>query len=250
MVYKLLELSWIEVKNLLRDGIDTVILPVGVIEPHGVHLPLGTDALIPEALGEKVAERTNAILLPTIYYGTIKSLHGYPGSIRVEPEILENMIYQILKSMIFHGFRRIVILNGHGGSEQISAINNTAFRIWSEYKVPVIVIDWWILAREKGLTKEILDKEGGHAGSDETACIIARYPQLVKKDLYSDSEIVVYSRGTRTYPLIGTVINYNIEEGSVLFDENKARLFINRLIDLIVKEVQVFFEKVEKSIEK
>lgn len=123
------------------------------------------------------------------------------------------------------------------------------FGIWSEYKTPIIVIDWWILAREKGLTKEILDKEGGHAGSDETACIIASYPHLVKKDLYGDDEIVVYRRGTRTYPLMGTVINYSTEEGSVLFDRDKAKLFFNKLVDLIVREIQTFFGKVEKIIE-
>ncbi|RLE91840.1 MAG: creatininase family protein, partial [Thermoprotei archaeon] len=100
---KLHELTYKEVKIFLERGVDTFILPVGTIEPHGPHLPLGTDAFIPEKIGEILPEKIKAVLLPTIYYGVTGSLHGYPGSIRIEPEVLEQLIYQVLKSMSFHG---------------------------------------------------------------------------------------------------------------------------------------------------
>jgi len=246
MVYKLHMLTWIEVKKLLDKGVSTVILPVGTIEPHGTHLTMGTDALIPESLGEILAERLDALLLPTIYYGVTKSLYGYPGSVRVEPETLEKMIFEVLSSMVFHGFKSAIILNGHGGSEQVIAVDRAVYRLWVEYKMPSIIIEWWTLAREKGLTKDVLGKEGGHAGSDETACILAKYPSLVKRDLYCEKEIEVYSKGVKTYPYRGSIIHYSMDEDGIVFDKHRAEEYFGKLVDLIEKEVRRFLESLKR----
>jgi len=243
---KLHEMSWIEVRDALRRGVDTFILPVGTVEPHGTHLPLGTDALIPEAIGEKLAERLGAVLLPTVYYGVTRSLHGYPGSVRVEPETLERLVYEILRSMAFHGFRLGVVLNGHGGSEQVSAVDRAAYRAWTMHGLPVAVIMWWTLARDAGLTEKVLGKEGGHAGSDETACIAATRPGLVKKQLYRSEEVEVYTQGFKTYPYVGSVINYSPGEGDVLFDEERSKLYFKELVDLVEARVRWFKSRVEE----
>ncbi len=243
---KLHEATWIEVRDALRRGMDTFILPVGTVEPHGTHLPLGTDALIPEAIGEKLAERLGAALLPTVYYGVTKSLHGYPGSVRVEPETLERLVYEILRSMAFHGFRLGVVLNGHGGGEQVAAVDRAAYRAWTEHGLPVAVVMWWTLARDAGLTREVLGKEGGHAGTDETACILATRPGLVKRDLYRGEEVEVYTSGFKTYPYVGSIINYSAGEGDVVFDEERSKLYFDRLVDLVEAKVRWFKSRVEE----
>ncbi len=243
MMY-LSKISWLEVRELLKRGFRRVILPVGTIEPHGTHLPLGTDAFIPEVIAERVAARTWAVVLPTVYYGVTKSLHGYPGSIRIEPSTLENFVYEILSSMAWHGFREAVILNGHGGSEQESALENAGRRLWLEHRVPVLIIDWWVLARERGLNKKYFSKEGGHAATDETAAIYAINPALVRKDLYSGDEITIYSRGVKGFPLGGTIINYSEEEGEVLFDEEKSKQYFEELVELVVNVINNYFEKI------
>ncbi len=240
---KLHELTWEGVRDLLKKGVDTVILPVGTIEPHGTHLPLGTDAIIPEAIGEKLANRLGAVLLPTIHYGVTRSLHGYPGSVRVEPGTLENLVFEVLSSMAEHGFKYAVIINGHGGSEQVQALSRAAFRLWTERRMAVAIVDWWALAREKGVTMEVLGKEGGHAGTDETVAVLAVRPDLVREEAYRESEIVVYTRGFRTYPLHGTVINYSEGEGNVVFSREKAEEYLERVAALIEKEVRVFLER-------
>jgi len=108
------------------------------------------------------------------------------------------------------------------------------------------VVEWWTFAREKGLTEEILGKEGGHAGTDETACILAMRPHLVKKDLYDGKEIAVYRRSVKTYPYVGSIINYSEREGDVAFDEEKARVYFEKLIEAIVDEFERFRSKLER----
>jgi len=209
------ELTYVEVSRLVRAGADTVVLPVGTVEPHGPHLPLGADTLIAEALAELVAAKLNALLLPAVPYGVTGSLHGYPGSVRVEPEVLEKLVYSVLESAALSGFRYALIVNGHGGNTP--SLEAAAKRAWYARGLATMVVDWWVLARERGVTQRLLGKEGGHAATDETTILLAVKPHLVKRELYSGGEVYVYSAGVKAYPLPGTVINYTPQEGDVSF---------------------------------
>ncbi|AKG38285.1 MAG: creatininase family protein [Infirmifilum sp.] len=228
---RLAELTYVEVGKLLSEGIDTVIFPIGTIEPHGPHLPLGTDNYIPELIAEKLAVKINALILPTLNYGVTNSLHGYPGSIRVRPESLENIVYDVLESIAFHGIRIALILNGHGGNTL--ALDNAARRAWLDHRLATLLIDWWTLARDRGLTKKYLGKEGGHAATDETALIELFRPNIVKKSQYSSDAIFTASAGVRAYPLPGTIINYSETEGEVVFSPEKAEEYLEALVEEI-----------------
>ena len=97
-----------------------------------------------------------------------------------------------------------------------------------------MVVDWWVLARERGVTQRLLGKEGGHAATDETAIVLAVKPHLAKRELYSGSEIYVHSAGIRAYPLPGTVINYTPQEGDVTFPPpEKCRQFLEEVAEAI-----------------
>jgi len=109
------ELTYSELSSALSRGVDSVVFPVGTVEPHGAHLPLGTDTIIAEVVGELVAERVGALLLPALPYGVTGSLHGYPGSVRVPPDVLEALVLSVLESVSSHGVRYALLLNGHGG---------------------------------------------------------------------------------------------------------------------------------------
>jgi len=229
---KLDELTYVEISKLIQAGVDTVVLPVGTVEPHGPHLPLGTDTLIAETLAERVAAKLNALLLPAVPYGVTGSLHGYPGSVRVEPEALEKLVYSVLESIAFSGFKYALIVNGHGGNTP--SLETAARRAWYERGLATMVVDWWVLARERGVTQRVLGKEGGHAATDETAIVLAVKPQLAKRELYSSSEIYVHSAGVRAYPLPGTVINYTPQEGDVNFPpSDKCEEFLKEVAEAI-----------------
>jgi len=241
---RLAEMTYVEVRELLANGLDTAILPVGTVEPHGPHLPLGTDCIIPELIAERLAERLNAVILPTVNYGVTNSLHGYPGSIRVRPDVLENLVYDILASLSLHGFKIAVILNGHGGNT--SALDSAARRAWLDHRLAVLLVDWWRLARERGLTQRILGKEGGHAATDETALVAAARPELVKSELYSPEEVFLASQGVQSYPAPGTILNYSPTEGEVSFDTSRAQEYL----DEIVREVGKLYDALRSALER
>ncbi|MDQ0252790.1 creatinine amidohydrolase [Evansella vedderi] len=92
------------------------ILPVGAVEAHGPHLPLGTDNFLAERLSEKVAERVDAFVLPTLPYGQVWSLKNFPGSINVSNESLTNILVDIGESLFRQGFQIFALVNGHLGN--------------------------------------------------------------------------------------------------------------------------------------
>lgn len=102
--------------DIERSGVDTAVLAVGAIEQHGPHLPLSVDWAIGEAVARGVAENLDAFLLPSIAYGCSQAHRGFRGSVWVSQETLGAMVKDIAFSLIDQGFRRIVVLNSHGGN--------------------------------------------------------------------------------------------------------------------------------------
>lgn len=114
---KLGDLTWPEVEALDKDKI--VILPFGSFEQHGRHLPLLTDTMIVTAIAEQVeTEREETVLLlPTLWLGYSPHHLGFPGTLTVESGTYIDILRQTLNSLIELGFRKILILNGHGGND-------------------------------------------------------------------------------------------------------------------------------------
>jgi creatinine amidohydrolase len=109
-------LSSFDFQEAVRKARYTALLPVGAVEAHGPHLPLGTDNLLAERLALRVAERTGALLLPVISYGQVWSLRRFPGSINISNDTLIRLIVDIGRSLHFQGFRILAMINGHLGN--------------------------------------------------------------------------------------------------------------------------------------
>ncbi|WHY77349.1 creatininase family protein [Neobacillus sp. WH10] len=107
------------------------ILPIGAVEAHGPHLPLGTDNYLAERLAARVAEKTGAFVLPTLPYGQVWSLKNFPGSINISNESLICFIYDIGVSLYAQGFRVFAMINGHLGNAV--AMKEAARRLFSQY---------------------------------------------------------------------------------------------------------------------
>ena len=111
----LAEMSWEEVKEYLaRD--DRVILPLGSTEEHGRHLGLGTDSIEAEAIARGAGEATGVIVAPTLNYGMALMQMAFPGTIALRPTTLIAVLDDVFRSLYRHGFRRVLIVNGHGGN--------------------------------------------------------------------------------------------------------------------------------------
>ncbi|MEJ5292689.1 MAG: creatininase family protein [Candidatus Methanosuratincola sp.] len=144
------------------------ILPVGSIERHGDHLPLGTDSELPEYIARRVAEMTGVIVLPTIFYGSCHAMRGFPGTFDIDSEVLFKYVECVLEEAWRNGIRLVVVLNGHGGNT--TPIQMAARQATSRNGLSVAVIDWW---KDLGASKKDLFTSPGHAGEDETSAMLA-----------------------------------------------------------------------------
>src|SRR5437879_4389602 len=99
-----------------------VILPVGALEEHGRHLPLGADVIQPLHVVDEVARRTNAYVAPAIPYGVCTTTRPYPGTVSVSVDALKGFVRDVLADFVRNGVRRVMILSGHAGREHMMAL--------------------------------------------------------------------------------------------------------------------------------
>jgi creatinine amidohydrolase len=196
---------------------------------HGAAV-LGTDNIIPQNLGEYLAEHFNAILAPCVHYGITKSLYGYPGSLTIKPETFREYIFDILASFSHKGFRRVVILNGHGGNN--SMLKEAAHSAFMQFDLKLAVLHWFQLCAH--ITEEVYGGPGGHGGRDEAGFVAAVDPRYARAELHDPQSIYRVPGGADVYPIPGSVLlydkegrgapDYDIEKGRELVDRVKAHL--------------------------
>ncbi len=232
MPLKLEEMNWMEFGELVPKKVNTVLLPVGTIEAHGV-ASLGTDVSIPQFLCERLAGDLNAVVAPPVYYGITRSLLSYPGSLTVSSATFESYVTEIMLSLAGKGFSRIVVMNGHGG--HFSELKNAAARVHSETGAKVAVIHWWILCER--LTLEFFGEAGGHAGLDENAAMLAINPKLVKEARYKKNMVFAVKEGMYCMPAPGTILIYKEGQGYPQFDQKRAELYMKKVVKEIKDEL-------------
>ncbi|RDD52866.1 MAG: creatininase family protein [Candidatus Korarchaeota archaeon NZ13-K] len=227
-------MSYREFREAIEDT-DMVILPMGVCEAHGPHLPLGTDILIAEWLSLRVAERVNALVAPPIHYGVAVGLSGYLGTITLSDSTLESLVYEVLSELFNNGFERLIVMNGHGGSGQVNGVLRAMGRAWLELRMKSAMVTWWDLAKE--LTEEMFGGSGGHAGVDEAALILVINRDLIRGGI-EESEIYTLRSGIQAIPLPGSMLAYDEKFRRDLPSYEEAVRFAERLIERIADEVR------------
>lgn len=235
-------LTYKDVEKMLMKS-RTLVIPVGSLEAHGPHLPLGTDIIIPEELSKQIAEKIDALIAPAIPYGVTKGLLGFSGTATISETTLENMLYELLISFSRHGFELFVIMNGHGGN--VLPIKNAAAKAWLIHGIKTIIVHWWIFVRK--YTQEFFKEKAGHAAVDETAMIMAIDDNLVKREKYTKNDVIVLKEGIETYPLTASILLYNEEGGYPIFDQEKAKEYWNGVINLLVSEIEKLKQQLMKE---
>lgn len=168
------ELTWPDFEKVDKT---VAVLPTGIVEAHGPHLPLGTDALMATYLAEEAAKRVGVLVLPTVWYGNTYVLDRFPGTISISNETLFHLYRDIFREVARNGVKYLVVVNGHGGN--IDALSMAAKDIARETNLTIIIVNWWIdLAKDA--RKRVLETPEGHAAEDETSEVWAAYPDLVK----------------------------------------------------------------------
>lgn len=224
-------INWMEFKEVVPAKINTVLLPTGTLEPHGV-INNGADNTAPFAMAKNISRRTNALVAPTLPYGITGSMEAYPGAFQISEAAYRPFVKQILEGLAKNGFRNIIILNGHGGG-QTAVLQSVAAEVASERKVRTLVINWWSFASD--VTKEVFGEDGGHAGWNETAYNQAVDPTLVVKERYKDELATAYpAAGTwSAVPFPSSIGLYQKGQGYPKFDQKKADEYFAKVNDKV-----------------
>jgi creatinine amidohydrolase len=238
-------INWMEFRDAVPSRIKTVLLPVGTLEPHGV-INNGADNTAPTAMAKTIAQRTNAMIAPTLPYGMTGSMEAYPGAFQISETAYRPFVKQILEGLAKNGFRNIIILNGHGGG-QTAVLQSIAAEIAAEKRVRTLVINWWSFAADE--TKQVFGEDGGHAGLNETAFIQAIDPTLVRRDLYKDDLATAYpAAGTwSAVPFPSSIGLYQKGQGYPKFDQKKADEYYQKVTDKVANLINEIVRKWEMA---
>ena len=163
---------------------DKAILAVGSAENHGFHLPFGTDTLVSLAIAEEVAKKVEGLLvLPPVTYGVSFHYDDFPFTLTLRPEVLVEVLKDILDSSIRQGINHIIIINGHDGNIAPIEIASRSIKVKHPDSFIASLDAWWVKAGEL-LSPQTFEAWGGlgHAGEGETSIVLHLYPQLTRME--------------------------------------------------------------------
>lgn len=238
--FHLADLNWESFRDRVPSRSDLVLVPVGTLEAHGA-IPLGTDTLIPLSLAERLAPRFDALIAPAVPYGVTNSLLPYPGSTTVTSRTFEAYLFEAAAGLVDAGFRRVVLLNGHGGqSREVGAV---VARLWNEKRAFAAAVEWWALA--EAVSREIYGEHApGHAGVEETAMVLAAAPALVDASRAGTIRRAPRRAGLTARPFPASVILEREEsegDGAPVLDPARAREFFERTVAAVSSVLDELF---------
>lgn len=176
------ELTWPAVHSLTPDM--PVIIPIAAVEQHGHHMPLYTDSLLLGEIVRRVDERLgDAVLVtPLMWYGNSHHHLDFAGTLSCDPRVYLDLLVSLMENLITHGFRRLLVLNGHGGNDVPGkqAVFEIRQRFRGRNDLLLLFTTYWSLGSRPWKTMpELEQREMGHAGEWETSMMLRLAPRLV-----------------------------------------------------------------------
>ncbi len=175
-------MTWPEVQERLQQGWDTAVFGVGALEQHGPHLPISTDALLGTEMAVGVARALGrALAWSSIRPGFSPHHMDFPGTITLRHETLVMIMQDYVRSLVRHGFRRIVVICAHGGNAP--TIRLGCRQIQEEIGDRALIVPIFDTIRYASDKEAFIGlEEGFHANRIETSWILHIAPELVKMD--------------------------------------------------------------------
>lgn len=133
--------NWMQIEEYLERD-DRVVLPVGSVEQHG-YLSVGTDALLAERVAVEAAEPLGVLVLPALPYGLTPYFAAFPGSPSLRTSTYVALVEDLLDSLYGQGFRRILIVNGHGGNLPAGTVAREWLATPRPERAQVVFHSWW-----------------------------------------------------------------------------------------------------------
>ncbi len=176
------ELSASDFPKAVEQSVETCLLPLGIMEKHGPHLPLGTDLINVRAIALAAAQREYVVVFPPYFVGQIFEAQHQPGTIAYSHELIWNMLQETCDELARNGFKKILLVNGHGGNNrfldyfcqaQLEKERDYVVYLYREPQDPEFE------ERIKELQKSAFDAHGGEL---ETSLLMVHRPDLVQKE--------------------------------------------------------------------
>ena len=189
-----------EFPEAVKQSGGVCVIPMGATEKHGLHLGVGIDTIVVEEIARQAAEIEPVVVFPAFRFGQINNLQHYAGSVCLSAKLMLDYLQELCREIARSGFRKILILNGHGGNGAL--LGTLSYSLREEKKDYVLAYrDSYRLGMEAlldairkdpGAFPELLPedvrtlesyfetpKQGGHADFDETICLLAVRPEGV-----------------------------------------------------------------------
>jgi creatinine amidohydrolase len=235
------DLTWEEIGELVEQGMDAALLPVGATEQHGPHLGCGMDSEIARHLSEQVSAKTQVAVLPTLPYGcSIGHSHRWPGTIALQPKTLIDVVKEIGDWVAASGFKRLFILNSHVSN--FAPLRCALEMLRAEHDGFMVALINSSTVSERVKARHFDDAEDWHANEAETSLMMALAPNLVRDDKLATSddpdrtEDCVFSHPVNRTSLNGVTgkpSDASVEKGRELFD-----WMVDDLSALVMKGLQ------------
>jgi creatinine amidohydrolase len=173
MKKSLFEMSTNEVEEKLKET-TTIVVPVGSVEQHGPHLPLGADYMQAHAIAEATANKLGAVFAPLIPFGHSPYHMSWPGTISIRPQVYIEVVKDICTCLATHGFKHILLINGHAGNN--APLELAALGAIQETDAKVFVIHYWLVMLQ---IPPFNKWHISHGGNHEVTGTMAYNPELV-----------------------------------------------------------------------
>lgn len=177
------ELTSLQFADALQQAGQTCVIPLGILEKHGPHLPLGTDLLSVREVAKAAAKKEYILVFPPYFVGQIYEAKPQPGTIAYKPDLVWDFLQETCDELARNGIKKIILLNGHGGNNnflqyfcqvQLAAKKNYAVYLFNPGEDPEFSKVF------NSMHKTAVD---GHAGEVETSTMLLTHPQLVHQDM-------------------------------------------------------------------
>lgn len=222
-----------------KKTINTVLIPIGMIEAHGPHCSLGTDVLIPREFTKRLNEKLGdqIIIAPEIPYGHSWALAPFDGIIEISAKTFATYVSEVCQGFVDQGFKNIILFNGHGGN--VAALKLVSEQT-SDLGVAVLSINWW---EDYRTTIAKYAPSTGHAGEDETSVILAIDESLADMEregleehiISTPSNLKLKNMGKLTYPKA-----YSGHPAAAT--AQKGEQILEAVLPLIIKDIQIMWQ--------
>jgi len=249
-------MTWVEVKEAFEKD-PVVFIPMGSMEEHGPHSITG-DYIAAYEIAKIAAEKSDSYCIPVIPFGYSEYFRCFPGTISISPKTLYNIVSDVCTSLMEHGVKKIIFVNGHGGNSAILDI--LARDIRRNNKIMVGKIDLWQSMTPK--FKEELYGENvkslGHGGDPITSVMKYLRPQDIRMDLLEEPDRIreweaftidnisktrILDTDAGIYYDMDEITKQGVMGDPYIGDSEKGKKIIERLVDYCVE----FAEKMKRS---